>query len=340
MKKSKYLTLYFTFFSFLFLFFSFNKVEAAQECEGFTNNYGIEISKEECNRLQGLGFSVEYIQDMTEEEYELNKDIYAEDMSIEKKYIKTTYYYSNGNTPGDKVANNSESTVKVIKSEELSETEFYNQLLNEKVKEMQPLGTETGHKETSYKLFTVKIAKLSNGKYRAYTELDWKKIPKTREEDIMGATFRYPNYFIVNHTERFGRQSWGAKGCHLDYGGCVDSKEMYGNIYYDDDSGKWLNNSFAGNAIAMNLKNDFYQDNHYYRITKLNLYSYFNFAFNRSGYPYYNVQIKGAYNHQINSSPINLSGVSITWGPPVLDFSFNQDKNYDGEITAQAYIKK
>lgn len=200
-------------------------------------------------------------------------------------------------------------------------------------------GTETGNDSTSYKKMKVVISKLKTGRYRAKTTLEWKRIPKTRKMDVIGASVRYPSYWNVDHTKRGGTQYYKA-----------DANDSYGNWYpnyysdtitYSARSGNWVNSSFSGGALVQNLKDDFKYGGKYCYLVNLRQSAWFDFTLAKKNYPSKTVNIMGAYSHQTSNSPISINGFTLTYGAPSIDFTLgNKEASYDSELTAVAYLKK
>lgn len=314
----------------------FNSSIANAESNTIKNINGISISSEDYNRLISLGYENEDIVNMSEDEYNLNKGLTGEEMSIETKYIKTTYIYSKENNEAKYSINSLSENELLVESfdEELTEEQFEKELAAEENNDQyNTLGTDTGTKQTSYKLLTTKIIKLSKNKYRAMTTLNWRKMPKVRHEDIIGAGMRFPDNFTMVHTERYGTQSYKAKS----YSGGWKYKSDI--INYSASSGKWADKGYMGNALVMNLKNNFYSGDLFYDLYYLRLNTWYNFKLNNSRYSKNYVEIKGNYAHQVNSKNIRVNSISIQYGTPVITFGVGNDKDwYDNPIFAPAYL--
>ncbi|MCE4049419.1 hypothetical protein [Bacillus sp. Au-Bac7] len=321
----------------------------ASEVPSFNNVNGIDITDSEYNRLINLGFDDEQIEFMNAEEYEMNKGITGEVISTNKQYVKTTYIYEEESdtetTSSARIATKSvveieEPSIVDEKVEYLTKEEFENELANESGAKT-PNGsmvvaasTDTGTSSTSYKILTVKLVKISSKEWKVQTTLEWKKIPSTRETDLIGAAIRYPDNFIINHTKRYGSQYYQAKGVNAKQ----QSKTERELITYAANSGKWLNDSYKGDALTQNLRNNYMKSGYNYRLNALKNTMYFHFNLNVKSYPYNTVQVRGNYAHQVNSSPLTLSNISLTWGAPSFDFSASEGNKFDTPISAQAYV--
>ncbi len=304
----------------------------------YVNDNGIEINEEQYKNLISQGFEPIDIQIMSQEAFDLNKDIQATEVSETVKYIKTTAVYDKGT-----VASSSAQPTTFVNTE-LTEEEA-----NKEVKEFKKLqsqggistfGTETGVDSTSYKKLTVTISKLSTGRYRSNTTLNWLTIPKTRKMDVIGASIRYPDFWNVDHSKRGGTQYYKS-----------DAYDSYGNYFpnYDSDtiqysasSGNWVNNSFSGAALVQNLKDDYKYGGKYCNLVNLRHNSWFDFTFANKNYDYSTVNIKGAFTHQITSEVISIDGFTFEYGKvPSIQFKMgNKGDSYDNELNAIAYINK
>lgn len=304
----------------------------------YVNDNGIKINKQQYDNLISQGFEDLDIKIMNQEAFDMNKNIHAQQISKTTKYIKTTL-----------VDDDSTSVIIVNKPKKYVNTELTEEQMNREVEEVKknnsqgnqisPFGTETGQKPTTYKTLTTVISKLGTNKYRANNTLNWNIIPPVRRYDILGASVRYPDYWTADHTNRGGTQYYEADSYSTLTG--VIKNAVSETIQYSASSGNWTNSSFSGAALVQNLKDNWNDSTWTYSVSKLRQNSWFNFDLTNTSYPYTTVNIMGAYDHQVDSSLIQIDGFTLTYGAPTIAFKLgNSPSSYEGEITAVAYISK
>lgn len=135
----------------------------------YENYFGIEMTSDEYNTLVNLGFSSDEIYYMDEQIFLDNKDADATLVSKNEKYYKTVYTGLDGNSY----------------SLEISKEEYDNQ----------PLVTPRGTVSTEYKTMVTTISE-NSGKYRFKVSVAWKKMPSTKNYDIIGVGFEQTNIYI------------------------------------------------------------------------------------------------------------------------------------------------
>lgn len=126
------------------------------------------ITNEEYNNLLNLGFTEREILNMTEKEFDDNKNLKGEILDSTTEYYKLTEYY-------DIIGGFILST-----NQRITKQEFENKTSDEKVRSI-----STGYIETAYKKLTTTIVNTSLG-YRYKVSLEWKNIPSHRGYDIIG----------------------------------------------------------------------------------------------------------------------------------------------------------
>ena len=142
---------------------SINSVNA----DVYENYFGINMTSEQYNNLLNLGFSENEIYYMSEETFEINKDLNATLLTKNQTYYKTIYTDLNGNPL----------------TTEITKNEYENQ------SPMNARGTIV----TEYKTMVTTISQ--NGNYFRYkVSLGWNNMPSTRSYDIIGIGFDDPVY--------------------------------------------------------------------------------------------------------------------------------------------------
>ncbi len=153
------------------LMFSIVNVNA----KSFTNSNNILINEKEYQNLLSLGFSDLEIEMMEEKQFEENKNLHGEIVSVDTKYFKTissdNQVYST-----NRLDNNIENKVIEISKEE------YDAYNGENEYNISPLANPA-IKETNYKKLTTTLVKINN-RYRVKNDLHWKTMPSTRSNDI------------------------------------------------------------------------------------------------------------------------------------------------------------
>lgn len=128
----------------------------------YINYYNISMTSQQYNNLLNLGFSENEIYYMSQETFDINKDIEGQLVAENNKYYKTIY---------TDLAGNPYTT-------EISEEEYNNQ------SSMDQRGTVT----TEYKNMVTTISKLTNT-FRYKVTLAWRRMPAVRSYDIIGIGF-------------------------------------------------------------------------------------------------------------------------------------------------------
>ena len=188
----------------LFFMFSTVKVDAMTQ-NVYVNSNGVEMTREQINNLYNLGFTQLNIDRMSQVEFDNNTNLVGNIESIDTKYVKTTYIYSNLDAAivSNKVKTllplhqyNSETLKQIISknsikpimtiNEEITEEEFNN--VNEAEKNIYVTNdTNPDIHETTYKKITTTISYISsNNQYRLKNDLLWKQIPSNRSNELYG----------------------------------------------------------------------------------------------------------------------------------------------------------
>lgn len=142
----------------------------------YTNNEGLTMTEQQYNNLLNQGFMERQIARMDYETFEKNKDIEAEIVAIDKKYVKTTTIMRNGKES--------------YTSEYLTEEEMMEEVQAAKEQPQYPRyvpGTYyNGSSYTSYKVIQTVIANIDDYTMRYKLDTYWYTIPSQRSYDIMG----------------------------------------------------------------------------------------------------------------------------------------------------------
>ncbi|MFF3025564.1 hypothetical protein ACFVRR_23455 [Gottfriedia sp. NPDC057948] len=267
----------------------------------FSNN----LDFAQTNRLLNLGFTDSEIETMSNEEYEINKDLKGEVISTNTNYIKII-------EPRVTIAYSISNNEPIIK--ELDEETYYDEInkLNDTLKSRASSDFST----TSYKKMTTTITKLSSKEYRLKNSVVWSKLPSQTYVDVIGIGIN-SSYWAPNPGTQYGQQNWTT---YPTIGNPSKSK----SAEYTKDSNKWKKGA-GGYALKINLPDNKAKgiDSEYLKTL--------------SSYMYYSVgsltntkrlDAYGNYAHQ-NSSytltpSIALSGISFSVSP-AKKFSFHPD---------------
>lgn len=173
--KNKIIFLIVSIFSVLFC----DVVYASEDL--FINSRKVKMNQSEIQNLQNLGFLDSEIDNMTQEEFDNNKNLNSVLVSQDTKYYKTiSYRIKNSNLLLTTLNSNDDNVL--YYSEEISEEE-YNNPSNSEILPQDQFTHEIVN--TEYKQMTASISWVSNSYYRYKNSLKWKKEPKTRSNDII-----------------------------------------------------------------------------------------------------------------------------------------------------------
>lgn len=141
------------------------------DIDNFVNANGIVIDNKEFNNLINLGFTRNEIMNMTNKEYNENKNLIGMVVSTNDRYYRVTTKYDNNND--------------IISTyfEEISEYTYNN--VNDSIFSFISFQSVDGYSETNYKKMKSQIISVAYG-YRYKMSVEWKNIPSTRSYDIIG----------------------------------------------------------------------------------------------------------------------------------------------------------
>lgn len=243
------------------LFLPFTDASAKNDIKGKVDlsKVSLSLSTDEIDNLKSLGFTGEEINNMTLDEYNLNKNLRGEILNTETKYFKvisvdnSVVRQSTFSTIPDSQSSN---TIEI----KISEEEFKNATTNT-LNDITPFSSVT--KDTSYKSMTTSSVKLSNGKYRVKVAVDWKyRMPKNRLTDVIGVGINNALWEPVGG--EYGKQNWTIFNKKT-------GKITNGSTIYNSTSNKWKY-GYDMFAVKMNLKDDPSSSE---IVTNINMYMYY-----------------------------------------------------------------
>lgn len=258
----------------------------------------LNLSPTEIKNLKSLGFSEEEINNMSDEEFEINKDLKGEIIENKTKYYKV-YETSEEETSNTTFLRSNKAATSIIKEEfkststtevELSPKQYYDEIenvnLNEQInKPVSSLANSASKsKSTAYKTMTVTVSKLSTGKYRLKVNVHWdKKMPSNRKIDVLGVGFNNTQWRPAYG--EYGKQTWKIFNTKT-------RTNTTGSAPYASSSNKWKYGKDAY-TLRMNLKDD---PSSKQKVTDINMYMYYTVTPSGS-LPKY-LDAFGQYSHQ------------------------------------------
>lgn len=269
----------------------------------------IEISLEERENLISLGFTEEEIQNMSSEEYLLNKDLEGEVVASTTQFLKVIEPIQTS-----KYSTFSSSEIQSVTTQkpviiEMDEESYYNELAMKDTKNTKEFSTSatSDYTTTSYKKMTTLITKLSTNNYRLKNSVVWSKIPANKHVDVSGIGINQ-TYWAPTPGSQYAKQNW------TKYSICTGTEA--GSATYTTSSTKWSKGA-GGYAVKMNLPNNDFGGGCYSQTVR-----------SLSSYMYYSVKpltstnrldAYGQYAHQeatyTLTPSISLSGVSFSVSP-------------------------
>ena len=141
----------------------------------YINKNNIEMTEAEYNNLLDLGFTRNYIDSMTTNEFIANKDLDGTVVSEARKFIKTSTIMRNG--------------IKITRTEEITKEEAEG-LQSHKIINRDPAGNYyDGMIMNSVIVMTTKIVGLDDDTMRFMNTVEWLVLPANRHHDIIGIGF-------------------------------------------------------------------------------------------------------------------------------------------------------
>lgn len=258
----------------------------------------LNLTSEQIKNLESLGFTEDEIKNMSQDEFDLNKNLKGEINSKTTKYYKVIETVT---SPSDNLMFSSNSNqAYTAKEVELTREEYYNELSRIGANDQKSplLLSASSSKSTSYKTMTTTVSKLSSEQYRVKCSVNWdKKMPINRKIDVLGVGINNAIWRPA-HGE-YGKQTWKIFNTST-------RQNTTGSATYTSSSTKWKYGKDAY-ALRMNLKND--PSGHEY-VTNIQLYMYYTVT-PVSSLPTW-LDAYGEYSHQetqVEISPtINFDG--------------------------------
>lgn len=167
----------------------------------YTNNEGLSMTENQYNNLLNQGFSKKQIERMDYDTFEKNKDIEAQIVAMDKKYVKTTTIMRNG--------------MEFHTSEILTEEDMMEEVQAAKEQPQYsprfvPGTYYNGSAYTDYKAIQTIIANLDDDTMRYKLDAYWFIIPSNRSYDIMGIGIEAPKVQINSGIDF--REDWWTTG--------------------------------------------------------------------------------------------------------------------------------
>lgn len=280
----------------------------ALECneDNYQNKNGIEMTCEEIENLENLGFTDYEIAHMDQEVFDANKNLKGEVLSETTKYYKVTTYYPNQTQVFSTVGSNP-----VTYSEEITKAEY---------EVAEPTISTRGLTEdpvsTEYKLMTTTIINPGTGNYRYKNTVNWKKIPSIKHYDIIGIGIEESKVYPVIDSQVIRAMfSYEANNA------CYDTIT---------NSGTWTKSS-TGYAVKFKLPYTSYSGTW----TGLNVYMYFDVAKQNSN----TINVLNAYgDYSHATSYFTNTSFSFSVGYAGISISASYVNKYDAISTSQATL--
>lgn len=278
--------------------FSIN-VHAAEVEDPSQEVMPLSLTTEEINHLKSLGFQEHEIENMTQEEYDLNKNLKGEVVSEDEKFVKVVKVPSKNQPFTALDSNDDEEYISI----ELDEATYNKEVAELKNKEkINTYGYIPDGSSTSYKRMVTTIVKLSTNEFRVKNAVNWSTMPFWRYIDISAVGINSAHYYPQVNSQ-YGAQSWVTKNAF--------GTQKSHSATYTSNSDKW-NKKEGGYGLRMNLPNN---DQEYSaNVTTLSSYMYYT-AYKENKATKH-IDAFGHYAHQETSASLvpsySLSGSSFT----------------------------
>lgn len=282
----------------------------ALECneENYQNKNGIEMTCEQVENLESLGFTDYQILHMDQDEFDANKNLKGEVLSETTKYYKTTTYYQNENQLLSVTGSNP-----ITYSEEISKEEY-----ETGEPSVNTRGLTNGVTSTEYKLMTTTIINPGNGRYRYKNTVSWKKLPAIRSYDIIGIGIEESKVYGVS-SSKYVKSIFSYNSTNA----CYETTTT---------TGTW-DLSSSGYSVKFKLP----YTGGYAEWTGLETYMYFDVAEQN---PSSTISVLNAYGNYRHATT-NLPNVSFSFGITaygVISVGASYQSSYDSISTAQATL--
>ena len=253
------------------------------------NNHEISITQKQYNNLLSLGFTDYQIKSMEQEEFDANKNLTAEVVAKNSKYIKVleyydvdeynAYYNEDGSVRAVRSSKNPPSPIKV-EEVELTKEQYELESSVKSLPQRVTMDSNTRNGEigeatvdTAYKTMQTAILKLGTGQYRARNDLVWTQMPANRGEDLL--TTEVGTNVVPIDSTKYGKQIWTMCSGSSD---CFDDNQVYSST-----SSKWVNPDFYSRTLQPNLKDDEWIGLKHYNVTFLWIYMYYDLSKDYNG---------------------------------------------------------
>lgn len=155
----------------------------AEEQQSYINNRGVEMNETQIQNLRNLGYEEEEISNMTQDEFDENKDLGGEVVAQTTKYYRVETIIPNNQYS---IMSNLDNPYPSF-TYEITEEEYEN---SDNILLQSPLVSTNASDtvETTYKKMTTSIISYNN-QYRYKNVVLWKKLPVWKVNDIIGIGF-------------------------------------------------------------------------------------------------------------------------------------------------------
>ena len=243
----------------------------------YTNLNHLEMTEQQYNNLLNQGFTEEQIYRMDEDEFLENKDVEANLISEEKKYIKMHTTLING--------------IKYTTSTVLSELQYQEALLQAQQPTYSPNVSgsyyDGDYWDAMFEIVT-RIANINDDVFRFKMDVYWDTMPTDKYYDIMGMGFDVNKVHIG--TDIFFRQDW----------------QTYSNVF-DHSIDCYTKDESTGGSVIFELP-----DVSTSSLKNMSQYMYYYVYKNTGVGTLYNIQAVGSYAHAdtyYNPSPLVTNGL-------------------------------
>ncbi|NDI34196.1 hypothetical protein EPK97_05415 [Chengkuizengella sediminis] len=244
------------------------------------------LSGKEIKRLQGLGFTLEDIDQMNIEEYKLQEGLYGEVIGKQKKWFEVDAKNNKVKEVSEKIA---KDNIKKWKEEkELQNIEF--STLNDTISDSE---------QTSWMSVTTYVTKYVDssgdytGQYRFKHDFEWLTTPYFALRDVVGIS--YSDAFTYNQNSEFFKYTY-------------DRYSVFGN--YQDTKNVTSNSATQKSTAGIAFEYDLFATDSIYQVRNNRGYMYFNTTLANNNFTTGNVF--GHYAH--TEVGIGSLGISLATG--------------------------
>ncbi len=257
----------------------------ALENDTYTNENGVIMTEEQISNLKSLQFTDKQIERMTQDEFDMNKDLVGELQSADTIYYKTTYIPNPVNTYS---SIKSEEDKYITINEEVTEEEYN---ANFGITPLVNCGEGDSCWQNEYKMLKTTITKVGN-EYRFRSDLEWNLAPNCRSMDVLAMVFNSTNISPVA-TSKYARHDWHWSK----YDREVGWQDLYNHSIYNANSSFWRI-SLGGYSAVFPLKADQISSDgeHIDRVWDQSMYMYFNVK-KSTNVVLYVLDVYGSYQH-------------------------------------------